>query len=403
MSHVALHTRSSVGEEAPRASGPRSLRASRPFASVEVPAEPRAIADEWRALAAEASVSPYQSPDWVLPWLETIGTDNGIDPFIVLARDADGALAALLPLGVQRRGGLNVASFLGAKDSNFNMGLFRPGPTWTRGAIQDLLRESATAGGTRVDLFAFLNQPHDWEGAANPLGALPHQQSPSFAYKATLISDPEAFLRGRLSRDTRKKVRQKANRLRALGPVSLVEARNAAETDELLRTFVEQRGARHAASGISGDDLPGLRRFLDRTVGDGGPVLFYGLRCGERIVATLAGTRVRGRFSGMLTSFAADPDVARTSPGELLLAEVMKLHCAAGYATFDLGIGEARYKESYCPEVQPLFDSLFGATARGRLFAPAEAGRLRLKRAIKQSRWAWPLAQRLRRARRAFG
>ena len=127
---------------------------------------------------------------------------------------------------------------------------------------------------------------------------------------------------------------------------------------------------------------------------------FHALRCGPRIVATLGGARRGDRFSGMLTSFTADPDMARTSPGELLLSEVMKRHCEAGLATFDLGIGEARYKETYCPEAEPLFDSLVALTPRGRLFASAEATRLRMKRAVKQSRWAWRLAQKLRRVRR---
>ena len=403
MSHVALQSRPSIAGDARRAAGDRSALPSRPFATVEVHADARLLADEWRALAAEAPVSPYQSPDWVLPWVETVGADSGVVPFIVVARDSSGKLAALLPLGVTRRRGLTVASFLGAKDSNFNMGLFRPGPAWTRESIRDLLVESATHGELRVDLLTLRNQPHDWQGAANPLAVLPHQPSPSFAYKATLVPDPEAFLRGRLSRDTRKKVRQKANRLRALGAVSLVEARSRADTEELLDAFTAQRRARHAASGLSGEDLPGIRRFLDRTVGDAGPVSLYGLRCGDRIVATLAGIRAKGRFCGMLTSFAAEPEVARTSPGELLLSEVIRIHCSAGYTTFDLGIGEARYKESYCPEVQPLFDSVVAVTARGRLSAQIETGRLRLKRAIKQSRWAWPLAQQVRRARRALG
>ena len=120
-------------------------------------------------------------------------------------------------------------------------------------------------------------------------------------------------------------------------------------------------------------------------------------------MATLGGARHGDRFSGMLTSFAAEPDIARASPGELLLIEVMRRHCAAGFATFDLGVGEARYKETYCPDTQELFDSLVPMTARGRVFAGAEAIRLQLKRAIKQSAWAWPLAQRLRRARAALG
>ena len=117
-------------------------------------------------------------------------------------------------------------------------------------------------------------------------------------------------------------------------------------------------------------------------------------------VATFGGTRRGRRFSGMLMSFAADPDLARTSPGELLLSEVLKLHCADGLVAFDLGIGEARYKAAYCPDVEMLFDCVLPLTARGRLYAGTELLRLSAKRAIKQSAWAWPLVQRLRRMSR---
>ncbi|MGI3903890.1 MAG: GNAT family N-acetyltransferase [Janthinobacterium lividum] len=382
-------------------SGPdRTLTLSgRSFSSVSVHSDPEAALPAWRELAAVSPMTPYQAPAWMLPWVETVGTSLNIAPFIVVVRDEAGRAVALLPLGVQRQGSLRMASFLGAKDSNFNMGLFRPGVEWSPESLRELLRRAASASDTPIDLFAFRNQPRGWQGHANPLLALAGQPSPSFAYKADLMPDPNTFLKAQLSRDTRKKLRQKMNRLRALGPVSVVEARSPQDRLEILDAFVAQRSERNRAAGIAADELPALRRFLDLAVGENGPVTFLGLRCGERIVATLGGLRHNGRFSGMLTSFTADADVARTSPGELLLAEVMSQHCTAGFATFDLGIGEARYKETYCPKTEELFDSLVAVTTRGQLFARGERLRLSLKRAIKQSRWAWPLVQRLRRLR----
>ena len=398
MSDVALRTDLSRRAAAKAAMELRSNPSSNGVASVSVHTDPRAVLAEWQDLAERSPATPYQRPAWILPWIDTVGASLGITPMIVLARDADGRGVALLPLGLQRQGVLTLSSFLGAKDSNFNMGLFRPGTTWTREALHALLRRAGAESRDRIDLFAFRNQPHDWQGAANPLLALARQPSPSFAYKATLCPDPDLFLKAHLSRETRKKLRQKRTRLGDLGTVTVVEVRTAAESAEVLDAFMVQRMARNVASGLCSHDLPALRRFLDRTVGGDGPIAFYGLRCGDRIVATLGGVRCGDRFSGMLTSFTAEAEFARTSPGELILAEVMRRHCAAGFATFDLGIGEARYKETYCPEVEELFDSLVPLTPRGHLFARAEGLRLQLKRGIKQSRWAWPMVQRLRRA-----
>lgn len=407
MSDVAMR----YGQALDGAAGPLMLsQPSLPLvASVEVHADPRAALADWRDLAAAASATPYQTPDWLLPWIDTVGAAIGIEPMIVVARNEGGQAMALLPFGLLRQGRLTTAVFLGAKDSNFNMGLFRSGPLWTRAALLDLLRRAARASGRRVDLFALRNQPHGWEGAANPLLALPGQPSPSFAYKARLAPDPDAFFKAQLSRESRKKLRQKMNRLRAFGSVEVLEARTPAEIVEVLDAFVEQRTMRCAAYGLPVDEIPLLRRFLDRATapaGPGGeaagPVEFHGLRCGTRIVATLGGVRRGGRFSGMLTSFTAHADLKRTSPGELLLAEVMRHHCEKGTTTFDLGVGEARYKETYCPDVEPLFDSLVPLTPRGHVHARAEALRLQAKRSIKQSTWAWPVVQRLRRLRAAI-
>ncbi len=379
------------------------------IASVEVHTDPRVVLADWRELAEAARATPYQTPDWLLPWIDTVGTAAGIAPMIVVARNEDGRAMALLPFGLLRQGRLTTAQFLGAKDSNFNMGLFRPGPVWSRAAIRDLLRRAALASGRRVDLFALRNQPHGWEGADNPLLALPGQPSPSFAYKARLSPDPNGFFKAQLSRESRKKLRQKMNRLRAFGPVEVLRARTPTEIVEVLDAFVEQRTARCAAHGLQVEEIPVLRRFLDRATAPAGrdreaagPVEFHGLRCGSRIVATLGGVRRGGRFSGMLTSFTADADLKRASPGELLLAEVMRHHCQEGTATFDLGVGEARYKETYCPDVEPLFDSLVPLTPRGHVHARAEALRLQAKRSIKQSTWAWPVVQRLRKLRAAL-
>ncbi len=376
-------------------SAPPSSRA----ASVEVHADPTAALADWTELVASSPATAYGRPEWLLPWIEAVGLPSGLAPMIVVARDAEGRATALLPLAVQRQGALAVAGFLGGRDSNFNMGLFRPGTDWTRAELHDLLGRAAAASGRRIDLFAFRNQPHAWQDAANPLLALARQPSPSFAYKGELDPDPETFLRARLSRDNRKKLRQKLKRLGALGTIDVVEARTPAEVADVLDAFMAQRIARNLAAGLPSDELPGLRRFLDRTVGEGGPVSFHALRCGGRIVATLGGTRHGGRFSGMLISITAEPEVVRNSPGELLLSEVMKRCCAAGLSTFDLGIGEARYKETYCPDVEPLFDSLLPLTARGHVYARVEGGRLQLKRAVKQSPRAWRMVQRLRRAR----
>lgn len=367
--------------------------------------DPAQVSEIWEGLETAAAVSPYQTRGWILPWLETTGRSLGVSPFIVVAFDEHHKPLALLPLGLRRQGLLNVAGFLGGRDSNFNVGLFRPGLVWSVPAVLRLLRGAVTAGPASVDLFVLRNQPHQWEGVANPLTLLSHQPSPSFGYKVALFRDPEEFTRQNLSRDKRKKLRSKLTRLQALGKVEHRVAETAETGRAILDAFVEQRLSRCTALGIGASDLPDLEAFLARSsiVGSLGPTVeLHGLFCGPRIVATFGGTSHRDRFCGMVMSFDADPEISRCSPGDILLDSLIRSKCVQGFGVFDLGIGEARYKQAYCPEPEPLFDSVVAVSRRGRLISTGEKMRLRLKREIKQSHHAWAAVRLFRRLLRAL-
>ena len=65
-------------------------------------------------------------------------------------------------------------------------------------------------------------------------------------------------------------------------------------------------------------------------------------------VAIFGGVQDAQRYSGMFTSFTDDADLARYSPGEQLVCDLVRLCCERGLNVFDLGVGEARYKKIWC-------------------------------------------------------
>ena len=73
------------------------------------------------------------------------------------------------------------------------------------------------------------------------------------------------------------------------------------------------------------------------------------------------------------------------SPGELIVHAVVRDAIARGFKTFDLGVGEARYKEDACEAEEELFDSAFAITPLGRVAALAFMAKQRAKRRIKHS------------------
>lgn len=384
-----------------------TARLSATLAKVEVYQDPRAIFEDWAKLEAVAPISAYQTRAFIIPWMETLGASRRITPFFVLARDQQDHAVALLCLGIERHGPFRVASFLGGRDSNFNLGLFRPDLSVTRADLLLLLHTAAKVlGSAAPHVFLLKNQPFAWENVANPLALLPHQPSPSFAYATPLGSTGEKFLAAKLSKDTRKKLRKKEARLAEIGPVSLISNDTPAMAHAILDIFLAEKIARCEARSIDVDFAdPAMRAFLERLstpTGSGAPWLeFHALKAGTRIIATYAGATHRDHFSCMLNSFDADPEIAKSSPGDLLLMRLLASQCDKGLKSFDLGIGEARYKNTYCDVTIPLFDAIVPIGAVGRLAARLAALRLKAKRMIKQNPQLLTQISRLRRFIRA--
>jgi CelD/BcsL family acetyltransferase involved in cellulose biosynthesis len=247
------------------------------------------------------------------------------------------------------------------------------------------------------------NQPERRENIGNPLvSAFRHQPSPSDCHRGNLEPQFDAFLRRHLSADARKNLRRKLKRLAEVGPVSHIRAKTEREVDRILQAFFAQKRERLTRMGAAGAFAdPSTHAFLAAAAcaglaTDGAAIELHALTLGERIVATFGGGTHRGCFYAMINSFDLDPEIARFSPGELLLARLVEEKCCAGLVSFDLGIGEARYKDTWCDVVEPLFDTIVPISMKGRAAACSESVWLRTKRFVKQSSWAWALVQKLR-------
>ena len=378
----------------PRSAARTSSAAADPpsaFALVEVFDTIEAARGPWLEIEKIAPASPYQQFEFARLWLETIGVARRVTPMIVVARDAAGDLTALLPLGALSYGLLRFAAFLGGKDANYNMGLFRPGIAWPPGEIRALLAAAARLAVPRVDTFLFVNQPRDWQGTPNPIAAAPGRPSPAFAYKSALPGDFTIWRDAHASREAQKKLRKKTKRLEAMGPLAHRRAAEPGEIERVLAAFHAQKCARMRSLGIANayeeaEARAFLRGLALSGVAEGAPRLeLHALFVADRIVATFGALGAGDRLSGLFLSFDGDPETARSSPGELILHAVVRDAIARGFHTFDLGAGEARYKDEACEAKEELFDNAFAITPLGHVAALAFMAKQRVKRRIKGS------------------
>jgi CelD/BcsL family acetyltransferase involved in cellulose biosynthesis len=367
--------------------------------------DPRLIESWWRGFETVATGSPYQRMDWVRAYLDTLGKADGETSRVVIGRDASGATALILPLTVRASGPVRVAGPVGGAHANYHAPLWRPGASFGNPAA--LLASIGRLVGADVVAFPFM--PRAWNGEANPLAPANAPPGVSQAYRLALGASGEEVLSRVLSRDGRKKLRHKSKKLSEIGALALRQAVTPAEVEVVLATFFAHKAERRRSIGLPNPfEVPAAREFLRRAclagLEAGTPAVeLYGLYAGERLVATLAGAADPSRLSAMVLSFdAGDGEVARRSPGDLLLSHLIEEQCRRGRAVLDLGVGEARYKDTFCDGVDDLADVLVPVTPLGHAYAALAGVRRETKRFVKRTPWAWSLVTRLRR-RRARG
>ena len=396
MSEAQAGTTSPV-QQAPARRSDEARRLGR----IDIHTDPDSAESAWAELEAIAPASVYQTRRFLRPWIEHVGKPLGITPMLVVAHDASGRPVVFLPFGIRRHGVVQVAEFLGGTDSNANLGLIHPDAELSPTDLRSLLHAAAARSTPRPDLFLLVNQPERWEGRANPLDIVPHQMSASYLHSTQLSTEVASFVASRIPGDKGKKLRKKEKKLASFGTVQHRRAATPDEVRQILDMFFAQKAERFRRKGIDSDlTSDASRTFIEaaaiNALREESPgIELHGLFCGDRLVATYGGGEHRGHFHAMFNSFDLDEEIGKTSPGDLLLKSLIEEKCRQGLLGFDLGIGEARYKNTWCPNSEPLFDSILAVSMRGHAYMVAEKARRHAKRWIKQSDWAWPLVQRM--------
>lgn len=341
----------------------------------------------WRGFETSAVGSPYHRFDYLAAWQNNIGVNEGVTPLIATLIGTDGRLDALLPLCTRRIGPLTVASFMGAKHCNFNTGLWRDGFT---SPAADRLLKSIAAQCPDIDLLMLRNVAIEWQGTANPLATLGGVPSPSSGYKTTLAGDFDSWSKQQISSSTRGKMRRKEKHLAEHGPVDHFIARTPQEVERILGAFFHQKEERARIVGVPNAyatpaDQAFVRDCALTGLAAGHPALeMSALVVGEDIVATYGAAYNGTRWCALFNSMTMN-DLARQSPGENLTNRMVKSCFERGLTTFDLGIGEAGYKDTFCPEVEEVRDILIGLTLLGHLGARGAEATTRVKEALKRN------------------
>ncbi|MEM6710833.1 MAG: GNAT family N-acetyltransferase [Pseudomonadota bacterium] len=334
----------------------------------------------WRALEANGHGSVYQRFDWCKLWFSTFGDAQNLTPTILTVCQ-HGAPLILLPLVTCSAAfGVRIADFMGGKHGNVRLPLLSAAPKHAD-AIQFLSRPGVLSGlvsgalkqAQVADFAALTCMPAAFGELKNPFASSMGGPCIDQLLVGELHTDFEALVTARRSPGYAKKLRKKRRALADGRNLTFARAETQDDVTHALAVFFQQKAERFRSAGIRNPFEASIHRRFTETLAleslenRSGLLDIFTLKKDREIVAVFAAGHLGSALSGSLISMSLDPKVARSSPGEIIVHDLVERLCTHGFSTFDLGLGEAaRYKQGWC-EPARLGDVNMTITLRGFL------------------------------------
>jgi len=337
---------------------------------------------QWPRLSdSHSNALAFQRRDHLEIWLETIGRSLGVSPCFIKVSTKSGEPLMILPLGVAKKYGLRVLTFLDGGVADYNAPVLYPAATALGTAdVAPLWKAICRAAGP-FDIARLEKMPESVGGIKNPLHALARQR--------WHISGHYLPLGDALSvkRPNPKESRRKLRRLSEHGEVRFGIATDEREIRTVFDAFLRQKSRRYMESlGHPGFEVPGQISYyltLTQRLSDRGVQLAY-LQVGDDVIATAWNLISDGRLYYMMAGYE-DGKWRRHSPSWLLLEELVNWSCRNGITIFDFGIGDESYKLKWQETELPLWSAVHSNSLPGWIWLAVEAALLKTKKALPQS------------------
>ena len=299
------------------------------------------LVPEWRALwRGVPNATPFQSPEWLVPWWRAFGSDR---PLVLTAREA-GRLIAVLPLYFYDEAERPKLLPIGIGLSDYLDPLVEPSHCGVVNALLEALVEH-------------LGWDECYIPDLPPGAALLATQFPAnvVEYRSAgetcpVLSLPDAIerLHEVVPRKTLRDLRQARRRTATVGATETILA-GASTVSEFMQEFFrlhENRWRPIAGHGVCADPvvqdfhLAAAHRMLDA-----GVLRLYLLRIGNTVAAAYYGFAAKRTAYAYLSGF--DPEYAELSPGTQIVAHAIEEAIREGACEFHFLRGREAYKYAW--------------------------------------------------------
>lgn len=350
--------------------------------------------DALEAIAPGANVAGHQHPNFLRAWLKA----GNIQP-VFITLQAVGHGPVLLPL---ERASDATAHYVGGKhaNGNFPIGTAKDINALAGKAI-DALEQCTELQRMGIRALALERQYEQWQGVANPFVERHSVQSPNVALSFSLEGGFDEVIKRCGGSKRRKKFRSQMRKVESLGPVKLVIPVDGNEAATVLETFFQYKAARFREVGIPnsfGDDATRaafMDMFMQSAVTEHKVHELHMLKIGDELAAIMGCTVNNGQLTVEFSTF--NPKFAQFGPGEQLFFMSIEDACNRGIEIFDFGVGDERFKRSWCDIETWHRDTFIAVSARGQLTRIAKQMRSTMVRSLKSNEQLWKTAKAARR------
>jgi len=312
--------------------------------------ELRRLLPEWAELLERCpTATPFQRPEWLLPWIEAFLPRE----IAAIEIRHEGALAGLAPLLIytretQAREAQHVLAFMGGGVSDYLDVLVDPGHESL--LLQELFRRIHELPGW--DVLDLTDLPSNSMLARS---AVAHNITPHDACSSLSLQSGEEVSH-LFSRRQRANLRNARSRLQKAGGGKL-EIATLGTLPEFLEDLFRLHTTRWSSSGRPGvlndESIRHFHRLSAPQLLKAEILRLYRLRSGDRTLAVIYSLFERDTVFCYLQGF--DPEYAYFSPGTQLMFMVIEDAVRHGMQKFDFLRGDEAYKQHWRARKEPTF------------------------------------------------
>jgi CelD/BcsL family acetyltransferase involved in cellulose biosynthesis len=311
----------------------------------------------------------FQSREFLDIWLDTIGKASRIEPCFVVVRDADGRPVLFLPLIIETKFNVRLLRFMDCGVADYNAPIVAADRTLSRQEFHEVWADilARLPGFDVIDLKKIAS---DVAGAVNPLTYLDCAPFGDSGHAIVLARLRDRTDTRRTEARLRRKLQNYAKGLSQVGEPRFIVNPAGAEAARVVERLLELKRRKYERTSTP-DFLaaPGVERFYREMMSPsrlGTISHLSALTVGETVASAHLGFIGRGRFYYIFPAY--DTAFGRHRVGHLLLRHLIDQSVAQDFETFDLGIGDASYKNKWATHHLALQSHERAVTAAGRVY-----------------------------------